>query len=169
MNQIFLTGNGYVEFVDAEGNNNYPIATVGDIAESYYTEKELSGTKVVEPKVWFFQGFNFDTRKRENSELLSVSKINHNGKIIYLSGKIYNKKIGIIGDPDITVRNILSKKVLKVPLRLVVKWKDMYQIAVLDNNRIKFDTLIIEEDTYNGLVYSLISKNNQINVNNIIL
>ena len=162
-------GNEIIELVNEEGYL-YPQISIKDYVESYFTSKETFGKKEVEPGHWFFQCYDFETKQRYNNEIIAVEISEYSGAITVFSGSYYNKDIALVGDPEITVKNVLSKKILQVPLRLVSKWKDMYKISVNDNNTNLWDNIDIDQYPYQGKVYTIITKtSNQFNANNIVL
>lgn len=163
-------GNERIDLVN-EINNQYPSITIKEFVESYFSSKESFGIKPVETNRWFFQSYDFNTRKIVNNEITQVQISSFEGVGYQIKGQYYQKPIILIESPstEIIVKNVLSYKILPVEIQLANKWQEMYNIPVLQGNKVIWDKLGLMEIPISGNVYTIYFKNPLISVNNILV
>lgn len=168
-NKTFL-GNERIDLVN-EINNLYPTITIKEFVESYFSTKETVGIKSIEANRWFFQSYDFNTRKIVNNEITQVQISNFEGTGYQIKGQYYQKPVILIesATAEIIVKNVLSRKILPVEIQLANKWQEMYNIPVLQRNKVVWDKLELTEIPISSNVYTIYFKNPLISVNNVLI
>ena len=144
-----------------ERGSPYPKISVKDFVNSYFKENE-TGIKPVEFNHWFFPAYDLKKRKREQLidrgfKITHVSKENSKSDSIYVYGPRGEKTwvVQLVEPGTLLVRNYLSKKILYAPFRLIDKWAPMFQVAVIQNDKLVFQFVDIKKYDYNDMIYSI--------------
>ena len=152
-----IGGNHLIKLVNQD-NIPYEDNTLENFIESYFPSDMSTGYKQIEENKWFLPSPILTKEEQKegkfNNKIIGVSKF-HYKDIVYILKSNNGFQSFISKNENITVKNLLSRKILQVPVKLLPKWQDLYNIATAYYSKINWNTFSIKTLEMEGFIYTL--------------